>query len=373
MKEPQIEYRFGVVADTQGRENKNVIKETLAPLKEAEESGIKIDFITHIGDLAATGEITKFIIEAKIVTEQYQNKEKVESEFTEELNQYERALDSDEFSIFSQNLKREGMQDEIVIYALWLAKEKGVYAQAIDDMTALIENVTKSLGEFKTEVRHVIGNADRTFPEKLEAVERLLEAQNITSYNKPTFIELDEANAIVFWPSMDINEEDQEQSKLMHKMIDEFSAKLKTKKTVLIFAHETPFKGPKKPGEYQDRIANAGFEKNRRTPYVQFRPISKYVLELCRRLPAQTKVTLVCGHMHNQRGVIQAGMPHLKFNEQGKTSVRLFGGAGKAEIDSKYEIISGGRRTIDLCYLPEGEVGLLEIDSNGDINYKNLT
>ena len=75
--------------------------------------------------------------------------------------------------------------------------------------------------------------------------------------------------------------------------------------------------------------------------------------------------------MHVSRETLAAGINFLDFDESGKAKLRLFGGQ---TIDhNKYETSPGEKRTINLYYLPEGEVGIFEIKDDGEIIYKNLS
>lgn len=146
---------------------------------------------------------------------------------------------------------------------------------------------------------------------------------------------------------------------------------MEDKTSVLIFAHEPPIKGPKKPGVYTERAKQAGLKGSERVPYNQFLPNSKFLFELARRLPKDAKIAITAGHLHVPREVVQTGTKYVKFNKESEAKMRLFGLGGKIDKE-KYETNEGGRKTFDLYYLPEGEVGTFEID-DGNIKYKKLT
>lgn len=364
---PEAKYRFGVISDTQERKGPEVAK-VLEPLRRLENEGVELDFITHLGDLASSGAISKYVKEAKRLAGSY-DMEKDQGEFTDEIKQYEKTVNSPEYQEFEADLKNKGIDQDIVVYALWSAEKHGELDRALKDMELLHKNVIDQLGEFKSEVRHIMGNADRGFPQRFEAIQRLLKEYNIASYDHPVHLSLDQETSIVFWPSMKVDENDKEQASSLQKLIDRFASDMKDKKSVLIFAHETPFKGPKKPGVYEKRVKGAGIEGSERVPYQQFSPVSRYVLELARRLPAKAKIAIVAGHMHVSRETIEAGTQYIKFDEEGKAKMRLFG----ADSQKNYETIPGGKRTFDLYYLPEGEVGTFEIKDDGRIEYKKLS
>lgn len=367
---PEIKYRLGAISDTQERKGPEIV-EALKPLRQLEDDGVKLDFITHIGDLAGTGSISKYVKKAKQLATRY-DKEKSVDEVSQEMEQYDLTIKSPEYQQFADDLKNKGVEQDIVVYALWSAKQHGEFEQAIKDMEQQLNNVVDELRTFKSEVKHIMGNADRAMPEKLEATQRLLKERGITSFDQPAHLSLDEKTSIVFWPSMKVDEESEEQNRELHKTIDEFAALMKDKKSILIFAHETPFKGPRKPGVYEKRVKEAGLEGSERVPYKQFLPVSRYVMELARRLPADAKIAMAAGHMHAPRETIEAGTQYIKFDEKGKAKMRLFGLGGKID-QNKYETIPGDKRTIDLYYLPEGEVGTFEIKENGTIQYNKLS
>ncbi len=363
-------YRFGVISDTQDRQGPEIAR-TLAPLRKLEDEGVELDFIVHIGDLAGTGIISKYVKETKQLVSHY-DLEKGQDILNDDIEQYKKIINSPEYREFANDLKNKDVEQDIVIYALWLAKEHGELDQALQDMESLIKNVTSQLGEFKSAVEHIMGNADRAFPQKLEATQKLLKENNIESYDRPVHLSLSQEASIVFWPSMQVGENDKEQVSDLQKLIDQFARDMKDKKTVLIFAHETPLKGPKKPGVYEKRVKEAGLEGSERVPYIQFLPISKYVLELARRLPANAKIAITAGHMHVPCETMEAGTQYIKFDKEGKAKMRLFGLGSKIDREN-YEIIPTGKRTFDLYYLPEGEVGTFEIKDGGSIEYKKLS
>jgi len=363
-------YEIGVPSDTQDLKGSEQIKRALEPLRKLEQGGVDLDMIVHIGDVGGTGIISKYVREGKGLEVRY-DKESQEDKLSEEMEDYKKLINSSEYQEFSKELKIKGVEQDIVIYALWRAKQEKKYQESLEDMRRWVEDVVKQLGEFKSEVKHIVGNADRAIPEKLEAVQTLLKEQNIETYDKPIHLDLDKKKSLVFWPSINVNEKDDKQMQELNNTMDEFAEKMKDKESVLIFAHETPFKGPKKPGVYQTRVEDAGLPGSERVPYKQFLPISKYILELCRRLPAKTKIALTCGHMHAPREIIGVGTQYLKFNEEGKAKLRLFG-LDKTINKEKYETIPGQKRTVDLYYLPAGEVGKFEIDDDGNTTYQKL-
>lgn len=367
---PETKYRLGVISDTQERKGPE-ITEALKPLRQLEDEGVRFDFITHIGDLAGTGSISKYVKEAKQLATRY-DKEKSGGELSQEMAQYEQTIDSEEYQQFAVDLKNKGVEQDIVVYALWSARQHDEFGQALKDMEQQIKDVVDELKKFKSEVRHIMGNADRPMPEKLEATKKLLDEQDIISYDQPAHLSLDEKNSIVFWPSMKVDENNEEQDRKLHKTINEFAALMKNKKSILIFTHETPFKGPRKPGVYEKRVKEVGLKGSERVPYKQFLPVSRYVMELARRLPADAKIAMTAGHMHVPRETIETGTQYIKFDEEGKAKMRLFGLGGNID-QNKYETIPGGKRTIDLYYLPEGEVGMFEIKEDGTIQYNKLS
>jgi hypothetical protein len=371
MNEHKLEtkYRLGIISDTQERKGSKIV-EALQPLRQLENEGVKLDFITHIGDLASTGSLSKYIKRVKQLAIRY-DIEKSKGKLSNETEQYGRRINSLEYRKFAEDLKNKGVEQNIVIYSLWLAKQHGDFGQALKDMEQGINDVVNELKKFKSDVKHVMGNADRAFPERLKLTQRLLNEQSIISYDKPSHLSLDEQNSVIFWPSMKVNENDEEQNLELHKTINELTELTKNKKSVLIFAHETPFRGPKKPGIYEKRVKKAGLKGSERLPHKQFLPVSKYVMEFIRRLPASIKVAMAVGHMHVPRETVEAGTRYIKFDEKGKAKMRLFGINEKIDRD-KYEIIPGGKRTFDLYYLPEGEVGTFEIKEDGTIEYSKL-
>ncbi|MFH1866850.1 MAG: class I SAM-dependent methyltransferase [Patescibacteria group bacterium] len=367
---PETKYRLGVISDTQERKGSG-ITEALKPLRQLEDDGVKLDFITHIGDLSGVGSISKYVKEAKQLATRY-DKEKSGVEVSQEMEQYDLTIKSPEYQQFASDLKNKGVEQNIVIYALWSAKQRGEFEQALNDMEQQIKDVVDELQEFKSEVKHIMGNADRAFPEKLEATQKLLNEQSIISYDRPLHLSLDEKTSVVFWPSMKVDENNKEQIRELHETIDQFSKLMRNKQSILIFAHETPFKGPMKPGVYEKRVKDVGLKGSERVPYKQFLPVSRFVMELARRLPADAKIAMTAGHMHVPRETIEAGTQYIKFDEKGKAKMRLFGLGGKID-QNKYETIPGGKRTIDLYYLSEGEVGTFEIKEDGTIQYNKLS
>ena len=359
-------YRFGVISDTQDRKGQQ-LDEALKPLKNNEDN---LDFVVHVGDLAGTGTLSGYVKEAKGLALDYDG-QKDSGKFNPEVLKYIKIIESNEYRLFADDIRAKGVEQEIVIYALWLADKRGELDQAIRDMKSSIKDVTDRLTEFKSEVRHVMGNADRSFPKKLEVVQELLKEASIDSYDKPFNLPLDDKASVIFWPSFKVDENDAEQAGSLEDTIDDFAASNIDKESILIFAHETPFRGPKRSGVYEKRVEQAGLSGSERVPNKQFLPVSKYLLELCRRLPAKANISVVCGHMHVSRETLAAGINFLNFDESGKAQLRLFGGQ---KIDhNKYETIPGEKRSINLYYLPEGEVGIFEIKSDGEISYKNLS
>lgn len=369
MKETNLEtkYRFGIISDTQERKGQE-IDETLEPLRQLENDGVKFDFIIQIGDLANTGGMfSKYAKDARRLSNCY-DREKDQGELSDEVKQYETIITSPEYQEFAENIKSGGVEQDMVVYALWQAQKQGGLEQTLKDMELLINSVAVKLKDFKSGVKHIMGNTDRTFPQKFEATKKLLDEQNITSYDKPLHLPLDEATSIVFWPSMKVDENDEKQISELQKTIGQFAEQMQNKQTVLIFAHETPFKGPKKAGVYGERVKKAGLENSERVPHKQFLPISKYAMELARRLPPNAKIAMTAGHMHVPRETIEAGTQYIKFDEEDRAKMRLFG-FGKEIDQKKYKLAPGGKRTIDLYYLQEGEVGTIEIKDDGSIEY----
>ncbi|MFA5886653.1 MAG: hypothetical protein WC863_02625 [Patescibacteria group bacterium] len=359
-------YRFGIISDTQGRKGQQ-LDEALEPLKN---HGENLDFIVHIGDLAGSGILSEYVKEAKGLALRY-DKEKKTDKLSLEVEEYIKIIESPEYHIFKEQQKNIGMEQDIAVYALWMAKSRGELDQAMADMRQSIKDVTSRLSELKSDVRHIMGNADRPFPQKLEATQELLKEAGVDSYDKPLNLPLDDKTSVIFWPSFKVDEKNAEQTNSLEKTIDDFAQLNKDKKSILIFAHETPFKGPKKPGVYEKQVKQANLPDSERVPYKQFLPVSKYLMELCRRLPAKADIYVACGHMHVSRETLAAGINFLDFDESGKAKLRLFGGQ---TIDhDKYETIPGEKRTINLYYLPEGEVGIFEIKDDGEIIYKNLS
>ena len=364
-----IEFNFGVISDTQERRGASEINETLKPLKNFEDDGNNLDLIVHLGDLSESGVISKYVREAKNIEKLY-DKEKDDNKLSHDCKEYSEIIKSEEYIKFSENLLNKGVEQKIVIYALWLSQKKGELEEALQDMNSLIKDAVEGMSKFKTEVRHIMGNADRGFPQKLEATQELLEKSGIVSYNKPQSFSLDEKKSLIFWPSFNINEKDKDSLENIEKIIKNFVDLNKNKESILIFAHEIPVKGPAKPGVYEERVRAAGQDGSERVPFMQFLPVSKYLLELCRCLPANIKISIACGHMHVSRKTLEAGTNFLEFDKSLKAKLRLFGGQ---KIDyEKYDIIPGEKRTVDLYYLPEGEVGVFEIKNDGEIIYKKI-
>ncbi len=88
------------------------------------------------------------------------------------MKQYKETIESLEYKIFSEELKQKGVEQDIVVYALWFAGKNGKIEEALKDMEVLIKGATEELSEFKSEVRHIMGNADRPFPQKLESTKQ---------------------------------------------------------------------------------------------------------------------------------------------------------------------------------------------------------
>ncbi|MFH1838416.1 MAG: hypothetical protein ABH808_02905 [Candidatus Kuenenbacteria bacterium] len=369
-----LEYHFGIISDTQDSKEPEEIAKILEPLHNLEKEGIRLDFIIHLGDLAGAG-LKEYFKEAKRVMGYYDDEEKTKTIENNESKQYKETINSSEYKEFANDLKNKGVEQEIAIYALWLAKKCGKFDQALKNMELLLKNATDQLKGFKSEVRHIIGNADRAFPEKLEATQKLLKEQNITSYDQPFHLSLDEKTSVVFFPSMKIDKKNKEQILNLQRLIDKFAEDMKNKKTVLIFAHETPFRGPKQPGVYENNIKKKLGDNilgSDRIPNKQFLPGIEYALELIRRLPPDAKIAMTAGHMHVPREIIEAGTQYIKFDETGKAKIRLHG-LGKKIDRIKYKIIPGSRRTFDLYYFPKEEVGILEIKDDGNIKYCKLS
>lgn len=363
-------FNFGVISDTQERRGLSEITEALKPLRNFEDSEKDLDFIIHLGDLSESGIISKYVREAKKLEAAY-DREKDNGYLSPESQEYLEVTQSIEYKNFSDNLMKTGVEQSIVIYALWLAQKRGELPNALQNMESLIKNVITGMSDFKTEVRHIMGNADRAFPQKLEATQELLEKNAIISYDKPQSLSLDDKNSLIFWPSFNIDEKNKESLEDIEKTIENFVELNKDKESILIFAHEMPIKGPKRPGVYEDRVKSANLSGSERVPRKQYLPVSKYLLELCRRFPANVKISVACGHMHVPRETLAAGTNFLDFDSSGKAKLRLFG--GKKIDQKKYEIAPGKKRTIDLYYLPEGEVGVFEIKEDGEVVYKKLS
>ncbi|MEI7616318.1 MAG: hypothetical protein WCJ54_06345, partial [Actinomycetota bacterium] len=341
-------FKIGAISDTQERKGTELHK-SLDPLKQAEDNGLNLDFIVHIGDLSESGMLSKYVKRAKELSAKLE--QEVDGQINSpELADYKNTIESEDFKRFADDLMLKGYDAHIVHYALWSANINGDLENALADMEKLTRDVTDLLGDFKSKVVHIMGNADRGFPQKLDLTEKLLREKGIESYDKPLNLPLDNDTAIIMWPSFQVDEKNDKDVHELEDLINDFVAENKDKKSVLIFAHEAPFKGPQTSGIYEKRANNAGLEKTRPVSFKHYLPASRYLMELCRRLPASVDITMTCGHVHVSREHIEASTRYLKFDETGKTKLRLLGGK---DIDrSKHEITEGKKRTIDLYYLP---------------------
>lgn len=354
----KIAVRIGVISDTQDIKNPEKVIEKL---KMAEQEK-PFDFVIHLGDLAPSGKLSEYVKEYKILSAKLREQEQT-GEFTDEIMEFKKLIESEDYKKFKKEAEQADF-DSVAIYPSYIIEKAGQAKKIFKNIEENNERTIKALKSLKSPVIHQMGNADKGTLQKVEILKKLFDKYELTSYSEPQLMDFGET-AMISWPS--VGTKDPKIRALLTEKIREFVPKLTNKKQVIILGHEQPFKGPALPGIYRKRIEKAGHETVR-YPAAQFKNIAKYALKIFKQLPPETKMTYLCGHLHDPTEIIEAGIPYLKRKSgQEKIEMRLFGfGEERSENYKDFK----GRKTFDIIYLPQGTTGILEVTKNGEITFE---
>lgn len=201
------------------------------------------------------------------------------------------------------------------------------------------------------------GNADVNAP--YPSIEEEYTKEGVNHIEEPRMIDLGD-KALIVWPSVSdpkayTDEQLAEFDRHMSQKAQEFAAKCQDKTDVVVVTHEQLFFGSRK---YRDRVKDIG-QKPYGSPYKGRNPSRDYIVQFISLLPEKVKLGVAFGHLHSMPEVVAHGA-----DLQLKKTVA--GGLGEYHFGVKPP---GGeekvRRTAELFYVPQGQLGVLKIGKDG--------
>lgn len=328
------EYTIGLISDTQDLDNPEKIISKFTQLK-----GIKPDMIIHTGDVY-TGrlktELVKTMKQILSIREGLTPGELTQDQESE----YQEITNSDSY-------KRDmdkGLPRLRAYLNCLLVKKPEIQKQDGETERENITKILQSLKKLGVPIKHIMGNADISEEARKEVILDQENQLGIENFSEPQLLDLGEI-ALIIWPFQNFNPNTQKDisEKLLAKT-QELAGKTKNKKQIVIFGHEHIFKGPV---AYMKKASEVS-QQTPRLPRLQSSPSRNHILYLMKQISPQIPITYIFGHLHDPKEIVEAGMPYIK-GDQGKYRFRL----------------PGSFRKINMIYLPQGEIGLLKINSQG--------
>ena len=315
--------RIGIVADTHEASDPRLLIEELGRQS--------CDFYVHLGDIGGSPLTTRLVHEYK---QTLGNLDHLNREDRERFDQ----------------LRNQGLTPIWSYIEMRMGESQELRQQRLDETTASYALVIEAMAKLEP-VYFVSGNIDRALANS-DSVRPAFEKNGVSLITEPRLIDLDD-QAVVLWPSMKVLSP--EFARNLERVIDDFNGRLRSKRRVVVMAHEQLFKGPP-PAKYAENVERAGY-KALTVPYFEPSPTWQYLLRLFRALPLSTDLAFVHGHVHDPCQVIQAGAPYLKGTPEAGLEYRLYGIATACNGG-----IKRGRRTLRIFCVPANEAMVLMLE-----------
>lgn len=320
--------RIGLVADTHVARDPLTLIEALGKQT--------CDFYVHLGDIGGSQLTSKLVHEFKQAGDNLSH------------------LSRDERERFEQ-LKSQGMAPTLAYIEMRVGHDRDARERQLMETSASYARVVGSMSRLSP-VYFLSGNIDR-FVFRSDRVGPTFERNGVTLITEPEVIEFPD-QAVVLWPSMKHLTPQLGQD--LDRLVGDLSTRLRSKRRVIVLAHEQLFKGPP-PKRYRENVARAGY-KALTVPYFEPNPTYRYLLKMFRSLPSSVDLAFVHGHVHDPCRVIQAGAPYLKGNPQLGLVYRLHGIAATLS-PGQHTIVR--RRTLRIFCVPANEAMVLALEDRG--------